>query len=71
MTPQTFTDQLVNLIDRSLADKTPLPAMIYQLGMAQHRIINLQLAMERRDQIQDMAKQIIPATNMPPNPKSN
>lgn len=70
MTPQVFTEQLTDLINRALAAQASMPRMIYELTMMQQKIINLQLATERREQLAAMSNGIVAAKSMPPNPKN-
>jgi hypothetical protein len=70
MTPQVFTEQLTDLINRALEAQASMPRMIYELTMMQQKIINLQLATERREQLAAMSNGIVAAKSMPPNPKN-
>ena len=66
MNAENFTVELDNLLTRAMSSKPqPLARIIYELDLAHGRMIQVALAAERRDAMQEMAKQIIPANKLP------
>ena len=66
MNPETFAVELDNLLTRALSQKPqPLARILYELDLAHGRMMNLVLAAERREAMQEMANQIVPANKLP------
>lgn len=69
MKAEEFAEQLDLLMERAVTGpEMPAPRMIYELTMAQQRIIRLQLLREQQAEAQQMMKQILPANciKLPP-----